>query len=112
MGHGVTAIERTIPAQPKDSTVLKAAGPSPREGDGDGTVGEVDGHGTYEEDDPATWETLAFPRDSSGTRSPATETPRVFGVLRVHTKTCEERDTFHEVGRRQGEPEPRPTGSL
>lgn len=77
MGHGETANERTIPAQPKVSKGRKAAGPSPRKGDGGGTVGEVVGHGTYEEDDPVTWETLASPRDNSGLRSPATENPRV-----------------------------------
>jgi hypothetical protein len=75
VGHGVTAIERTIPTQPKDSEVRKAAGSSPRQGDGGDTVGEVDGHGTYEEDGPVTWEALAFPRGRSGLRDPATEFP-------------------------------------
>jgi hypothetical protein len=32
---------------------------------GDDAAGEVVGHGTYEEDDPVTWETLTFPRDKA-----------------------------------------------
>jgi hypothetical protein len=32
-------------------------------GQGGGAAGEVDDHGTYQEDDPVTWETLTFPRE-------------------------------------------------
>ena len=38
---------------------------------------------------------------------PNLQGPRVLGV---HTETRKEEDTLHEVGQRQGEPEPRPMG--
>jgi hypothetical protein len=76
----------------------------------DGTVGEVDGHGTYEEDGPVTWEALMLPRDES--RPGRAESPISNGpcVLWVHATAGKEEDTRHEVGQRQGEPEPRPMG--
>ncbi len=99
MGHGEPANERVIPAQPKVSKGLKAAGPPPQEGDGDGTVGEVDGHGTYEEDGPVTWEALMFPRDNSAHGEPSPNLQRPC-VLWVHADVGEEEDTRHEVGQR------------
>jgi hypothetical protein len=108
--HGETANERTVPAKPKISEGLKAVGPSPEVGDGDGTAGEVDGLGTHEEDDPVTWEIPTSPRDDCGSRSTAKESSEGPGVLRVHTEAREEQDTFREVDPRQGEPESRSMG--
>ena len=70
--------------------------------------GGVLDHGTREEDDPGTWETLAFldrvpePAENPVTRSP---TPARKRAVRMAIK----KSVRIEVGRWQGKPEPRPT---
>ena len=77
---------------------------------GDDAAGEVVDHGTYEEDGPVTWETLTFPRDTAVKGFPHPKNPESPSALKVRTEARKEKDTFHEVGQRQGEPEPRPKG--
>jgi hypothetical protein len=64
--------------------------------------------GTYEEDGPVTWEALTFPSDETANGEPYLNLRRSC-VLRVHVESGQEEDTSREVGRKQGEPEPRPT---
>jgi hypothetical protein len=106
VGRGVTAIERTIPAQPKVSEGLKAAGPSPQMGNGAGTAGEVGGgHGTYEEDGPVTWEILSSPRENAASRSAAPEAPRVKAFWRCTRRPAKKKHLP------RGRPKARGTGA-
>ncbi len=108
MGRGNAANERTIPASAQGVSLPEGSSAVTARGRGDGAAGEVFDHGTHQEDDPVTWETLAFPRDDTVLRGAVSEISDGRHVLRVHVAAGEEEDTRSEVGRRQGEPEPRP----
>ncbi len=79
-------------------------------GRGEGESGEVLQHGTYEEDGSVTWEALVFPRVIRSDGEPVIHLRN----WRVRRRTCRPPSLLGrisvcpEVGRWQGELEPRP----
>ena len=67
-------------------------------------------HGTYEEDGPVTWEALSLLGRSGGTesRSSISKTGAFAGARAGRRGTRQNKHLPQEVGRWQGEPEPRP----
>ncbi len=69
-------------------------------------------HGTYEEDSPVTWEALASPREIRCTGEPvkkiSSETGVSAGARAGRRVNRQNKRLPQEVGRWQGEPEPRP----
>ncbi len=67
-------------------------------------------HGTYEEDGPVTWEALSLLGRSGGTESrlSISETGAFAGARAGRRDDRQNKRLPQEVGRWQGEPEPRP----
>lgn len=62
----------------------------PQGGLGEGSLGGVSDHGTHQEDDPETWESLALPRAETGQMgSPSKNLQRADG--RVHRRPAQKK---------------------
>ena len=85
----------------------KARAVTPRLGEGRPAPGGVLDHGTQEEDGPGTWEALVF-LDTSRSDGESGDPFSDACALADHVLAAKKRVRI-EVGRRRGEPEPRPT---
>lgn len=85
--------------------------PKPR-AKGGGVPGGVYDHGTQQEDGPETREALTPPHEGTADGEPAeSESPTGPAFCGCTLEAGQEQDTRREVGRRRGEPEPRPKGT-
>jgi len=92
---------------PRVLNCLKATAAPPHDGRGGVAPGGVLDHGTQEEDGPGTWEALAF-LDNIRSHGESGD-PFSDAIAHADRALAAKKSVRIEVGRRQGEPEPRPT---